>query len=95
MTVLCILMCTDLLTPCMQVAFGTDFTQQLSVQKDLKLAKGNGTLTYLVDFTLKGVQKSILFPGYRVSLRLITRQLLRYLDLLHYYVYFCSSITIH
>ena len=74
----------------MQVAFGTDFTQQLRGRDNLKLTKGNETLTFLVDFILEGVEKSIRFPGYRVSFWLIV-------SLYECYCVVCvaCSITIH
>lgn len=50
---------------CMQVAFGSDFTQQLS-EKDERF-NGNHSLTYLVDFSFKGLDMSLRYPGYQVK----------------------------
>ena len=52
----------------MQVAFGSDFTQQLEEQA-LRLS-GKRTLTFLIDFSFKGLDMSLRWPGYRVCIML-------------------------
>ena len=51
----------------LQVAFGEDFTKSWNDQMSgLKIAKGNGKLTFLIDNSLAGTMKAIHFPWFKV-----------------------------
>ena len=52
----------------LQVAFGSDFRQLWSDEDlGLKHVKGDGTLSFLIDHSFRGVQKSYRNPFYYVS----------------------------
>ena len=57
----------------LQVAFGSDFTEDIEEQQNsLKQpTRGSGGLTYLVDLSFRGLEMALRYPGYRVCINCV------------------------
>ena len=58
----------------LQVAFGSDFTEDIEEQQSSlnKQPRGSGGLTYLVDLSFRGLEMALRYPGYRVSINFVS-----------------------